>query len=210
MPRNDETREKLLEATLQLISEKGYLGATTREIAAKAGVSELTLFRKFGKKEHLFEEMLEKYTFLPRLRDLLDEIGDMYVEEGLNTIGVRFLQNLHKRRPLVRILLSEISHYPEKVRSTYSQMIENIGRTLESYLESCRYRGELRPIDMNLAAFSFLRVLFATFLNETIIMGRKIEDERIESLVGEIVEIFLNGIARREEVEGNGEMENGK
>ncbi len=200
MPRSDETREKLLEATLELISERGYLGATTREIAALAGVSELTLFRKFGKKEHLFEEMLENYTFLPRLRDLLDEIGDMHVKEGLNTIGIRFLQTLHQRRPLVRILLSEISHYPEKVRSTYSQVIENIGKMLESYLESCRNRGELRPIDMNIPAFSFQRVLFATFLSETIILGKEIDDERIEFMVGEIVEIFLNGIARKERV----------
>jgi AcrR family transcriptional regulator len=200
MPRYDETRKKLLEATLELISERGYLGATTREIAALAGVSELTLFRKFGKKEHLFEEMLENYTFLPRLRDLLDEIGDMHVKEGLNTIGVRFLQTLHQRRRLVRILLSEISHYPEKVKSTYSQVIENIGKMLESYLESCRNRGELRPIDMNLPAFSFQRVLFATFLSETIILGKEMDDERIEFMVGEIVEIFLNGIARRERV----------
>jgi AcrR family transcriptional regulator len=203
MPQTDETREKLLEATLELISEKGYLGATTREISALAGVSELTLFRKFGKKEHLFEEMLENYTFLPRLRDLLDEIGEMHVEEGLKTIGVRFLQTLQQRRPLVRILLSEISHYPEIMRSAYSQVIENIGRMLESYLESCRNRGELRPIDMNLPAFSFQRVLFATFLNESIILGKKIEDERMEFMVGEIVEIFLNGIARREGVQGN-------
>jgi len=200
MAQTDETREKLLEATLQLISEKGYLGATTREIAALAGVSELTLFRKFGKKENLFEEMLKNYTFLPRLRDLLDEIGDMHVNEGLNTIGVRFLQTLHQRRPLVRILLSEISHYPEKVRFTYSQMIENVGKTLENYLENCRNRGELRPIDMELAAFSFLRVLFATFLNEAIILGEKIEDERINFVVGEIVEIFLNGIALKKGV----------
>ena len=71
---------------------------------------------------------------------------------------------------------------------------------LESYLESCRYRGELRPINMNLVAFSFQRVLFATFLNETIILGRKIEDKRMEFMVGEIVEIFLNGIVLREEV----------
>ena len=50
MPLKDETRQKLLEATLELISEKGYLGATTREIASLAGVSEVTLFRKFEKK----------------------------------------------------------------------------------------------------------------------------------------------------------------
>ena len=136
MVRADETREKLLEATLELISEKGYTGATTREIASRAGVSELTLFRRFGKKESLFEEMLKNITFLPRLMDLIEEIDEKPVEEGLKTIGVRFLQTLRERRPLVQILFSEISHYPEKVRTIYLQMIDNHARTLENYLES--------------------------------------------------------------------------
>ena len=52
------TKEQLLKATLKLISEKGYIGATTREIAHEAGVTELTLFRHFGSKERLFEELL--------------------------------------------------------------------------------------------------------------------------------------------------------
>ncbi|RMG73353.1 MAG: TetR/AcrR family transcriptional regulator, partial [Nitrospirae bacterium] len=42
-----QTRKALLESALELISEKGYLGATTREIAMRAGVSEITLFRHF-------------------------------------------------------------------------------------------------------------------------------------------------------------------
>ena len=68
------TKEQLLKATLKLISEKGYLGATTREIALEAGVTELTLFRHFGSKEHLFEELLKSYTFLPMLKELLPEM----------------------------------------------------------------------------------------------------------------------------------------
>jgi AcrR family transcriptional regulator len=51
---------------MQVVSEKGYLGATTREIARVAGVTELTLFRHFGSKQRLFEEMLSRHTFLPR------------------------------------------------------------------------------------------------------------------------------------------------
>ena len=48
------TKEKILDATIALVSQKGYLGATTREIARGAGVTELTLFRHFGTKEKLF------------------------------------------------------------------------------------------------------------------------------------------------------------
>jgi len=194
MEQTEDTRDRLLEATLELISEKGYIGATTREIALRAGVSELTLFRKFGKKERLFEEMLKNYTFLPRLRNLIEEIGEMPVEEGLNTIGVRFLHTLRERRALVQVLLSEITTYPQKVRSVHQQMIDNLARTLESYLEDRKASNEVRNIDMDHAALAFLRVLFMTYLNESILGEREMSDERIEVAVSMLVEIFLMGI----------------
>lgn len=185
---------------MELISEKGYIGATTREIASRAGVSELTLFRKFGRKENLFEEMLQNYTFLPRLRGLIEEIGDMPVKEGLSTIGIRYLHTLQERRALVQILISEISHYPQKVRTIHQQMIDNLARILESYLKKRRGRDEVRPMDMDHAALAFLRVLFMTFFYETVLTGREMDDERIEFTVATHVEIFLNGIAVKREV----------
>lgn len=199
MVNKDETREKLLQATIELVSERGYLGATTREIAALAGVSELTLFRKFGKKEHLFEEMLESFTFLPQLRDLIEEIDEMPVQEGLSVIGIRFLQTLQDRRQLVRILFSEMSHYPEKVRRIYQMMIYNTARTLENYLETRKSRGEIQSLDMSFASFAFFRVLVMTFTYESIIKGRVFNDDRIKYTVNELVSIFLNGIAQGKE-----------
>ncbi len=200
MVRADGTRKKLLEATLELVSEKGYTGATTREIASRAGVSELTLFRRFGKKENLFEEMLENFTFLPRLRDLIEQIDERPVEEGLQTIGMHFLKTLRRRRPLVQILFSEISHYPRQVRVIHQQMIDNLARTLESYLAVRQGRDEIRSIDTDLAALAFLRVLFMTFFNESILREREMNDDRIESIVDSLVEILLNGIAAKSEV----------
>ena len=53
-----ETERKILSAALNLFAEKGYAGATTRVIAEKAGVSELTLFRKFKTKRNLFDTLI--------------------------------------------------------------------------------------------------------------------------------------------------------
>ena len=53
-----QTEQKFLDAALEIFAEKGYKGATTRIIAQKAGVSELTLFRKFKTKENLFNAVL--------------------------------------------------------------------------------------------------------------------------------------------------------
>ncbi len=55
-----ETEKKILDAALKLFAEKGYTGATTRVIAEEAGVSELTLFRKFKTKENLFDAIINQ------------------------------------------------------------------------------------------------------------------------------------------------------
>lgn len=46
-------RDRLIEAALALIGEKGTRGASTRAIAERAGLNEVTLFRTFGRKDDL-------------------------------------------------------------------------------------------------------------------------------------------------------------
>ncbi|HGY10053.1 MAG TPA: TetR/AcrR family transcriptional regulator, partial [Oceanithermus profundus] len=54
------TYERLLEAALELLAERGYRGATTRAIAERAGVAEVTLFRRFGSKARLLAEAVRR------------------------------------------------------------------------------------------------------------------------------------------------------
>ncbi|MGB9937121.1 MAG: TetR/AcrR family transcriptional regulator [Methanobacterium sp.] len=58
----DQTEQKILDAALKIFAEKGYKGATTRDIAAKAGVNDSTLFRKFENKKNLYDIILTKNT----------------------------------------------------------------------------------------------------------------------------------------------------
>lgn len=46
-------------ATVQVFAERGFEAATTREIATRAGVNEVTLFRRFGTKTELVRASLE-------------------------------------------------------------------------------------------------------------------------------------------------------
>ena len=49
-----ETRDRILAAARQVMIERGLVGATTKEIARAAGVSEGTLYNHFRNKEDLF------------------------------------------------------------------------------------------------------------------------------------------------------------
>jgi AcrR family transcriptional regulator len=193
--KKSETKERLLQATLKLISEKGYLGATTREIAREAGVTELTLFRHFGSKERLFEELLRSYTFLPKLKELLPELDGLSCEQSLTVIANRFLLTLKERKSMIRILFSEVTTYPEKIRKVYNNFIDEMRATLAGYFEVLQDRGVLkRNISPEMAARVFLWTLFSYFRSEEIMRGGSgMTKQKLEKNVSEIVQIFMHG-----------------
>jgi len=191
------TEERLLEATLRLISERGYLGATTREIAQEAGVTELTLFRHFGSKEKLFEEVLNRYTFLPRLRKLLPELEELSYGEALRLVGIRFLETLKERKPLIMIMLSEMNIYPDKIRAVYKGFVDEIIQTLASYLGSLQGKGVLRSFSCRIAARAFLGMIFSYFMAEEILKRRRISKKEREEIIEEFVSIVVNGTLKR-------------
>ncbi|MDQ3819751.1 MAG: TetR/AcrR family transcriptional regulator, partial [Acidobacteriota bacterium] len=54
-----ERRLSILRAAVRLFSQRGFRGATTKEIAQAAGISEAMVFRHFATKEELFAAILD-------------------------------------------------------------------------------------------------------------------------------------------------------
>jgi AcrR family transcriptional regulator len=192
--RTSNTKELLLQATLKLISEKGYLGTTTREIASEAGVTEITLFRNFGSKELLFEEVLKAYTFLPRLKELLPELEGLSSGDAFVLIATRFLQTLKERKALIKIFYQEVTSYPEKVREVYNQFNDEIRATLAGYMKTLQDRGELRKdLSPEIAARVYLALFFSYFRQEEIMRSGGMKKQNMEKYIREVVDIYMHG-----------------
>ena len=54
-----KTRREILEAAEESFAASGFVGATTRQVAARAGVNVATLHYHFGNKERLYRAVLE-------------------------------------------------------------------------------------------------------------------------------------------------------
>ena len=195
---NSDTSQKLLAATLKMISLKGYLGTTTREIANAAGVTEVTLFRHFGSKENLFEEMLNRYSFLPELRELLPELenNSFDYKNGLIIIGTRFIETLKERKSLVRIMTCEIQVYPEKIKVLHSRFIDEMINLLADYFSIRQNKGLLRKFQSKIAAKAFLGMIFSFFHVEEIVKGRDMGKNEMKRTINEFVNIFTDGTLR--------------
>src|ERR1700690_2171929 len=80
------TQDRILHAFVDLVSAHGYEGATTRAVAAAAGVNEVTLFRHFGDKETLARAAFTQFEPSARLAEYdvqIDASSPARAEAGL-------------------------------------------------------------------------------------------------------------------------------
>ena len=101
-------------AAEELFLEKGYLQATTTEIARRAGVTHAMLHYYFQTKEQIFFKVLDK-----NLHDLFASVRNaMSAEEvafwpNLKGGVIRLLEFLDQHRQLVSLLYDVARHNPE-------------------------------------------------------------------------------------------------
>ncbi|NWF97529.1 MAG: TetR/AcrR family transcriptional regulator [Nitrospirae bacterium] len=187
------TKEKILKTAIKLFSKKGYLGATTKEIAKEAGIAEVTLFRYFPSKENLFEETLSVYSFLPVLKGLLPDLANMPFDKALKIIAHEFLNTLESKKYLIRIMHSEVSNYPDKVHKIYHNFIEEMIKTLASFFEEQQKKGILREFNTNSGAMAFLGMFFSFFNARELHMMKNFKNLDVKKIVEDFIDIFIRG-----------------
>ena len=59
------TKEKILDAALELISKYGYKGASIRKIAKAVGIRESAIYNHFKNKDEIFKEIMKNLFTTP-------------------------------------------------------------------------------------------------------------------------------------------------
>ena len=106
-----DTRTAILNAAVQVFSQHGFRGSTTRRIADAAAVNEVTIFRYFGSKEALLQEAINTPTvvgiFTPLPADPVNPRNELAEWAG----GI--VKHLQSRRSVIRKCMGEIEERPE-------------------------------------------------------------------------------------------------
>ncbi len=84
--RSAETRQRLMDATVECLFERGYAGTTTTEIASRAGVSRGAQLHHFPKKDELVISALE-HVFALRLA----QMREMSAERPSGSLAKRMM-----------------------------------------------------------------------------------------------------------------------
>ena len=94
-------REEILDAAMEVFAEDGYRGASTEEIARRAGISQPYIFRLFGTKKDLFIAV-DSRCFRQTLEIFQRAAEGKRGEEALHAIGEAYGQLLANDRTYLR------------------------------------------------------------------------------------------------------------
>ena len=107
----ENTEEKIITATFNIVQKEGVQKATTKKIAAEAGVNEVTIFRKFENKKNLIEATKDYYLtkLLSKLEETFDFDEDDTIEEYLKRSFHGILEFSPEDINIIRVAMQEIT-----------------------------------------------------------------------------------------------------
>ncbi len=112
----ENTEEKIITATFNIVQREGVQKATTKKIAAEAGVNEVTIFRKFENKKNLIEATKDYYMskLLSRLEETFDYDEDESIEDYLKHCFHGILDFSQEDISIIRVAMQEIKGETDK------------------------------------------------------------------------------------------------
>jgi len=113
-------RERLLEATARVMRDEGYAAATSRRVAAEAGVKQALVYYYFPTMDDLFVEVLRSGAdaALARIRTLLTADDPLHALWSINSdprltiLNTEFMALANHRK----VIRAELRAYAERVR----------------------------------------------------------------------------------------------
>lgn len=190
-----DTESAILDAAAELFAERGYASTTTRAIAERAGVNEVTLFRRFENKAGVLRAISERWretmaaAVVPKLPDPADTHGTLEALARMEIEGAVRAGGLAMR------LAFDARTVPEVAEITGGGPGANL-EGLTEYLASRQEAGDLRgDIDARIMAEAFFNIT-STMVMARQLLGHSAKPEELASdeTIAQLVELFWNGV----------------
>lgn len=188
------TKDSLITAAYELFSEQGYSKTTTREIAERARVCELTLFRHFQTKQNVYKAVFMRYSPIHKLDQGLAEIEHLPFWEGLNHIVQLLIQHMQDNRQFILLVTQEAPSIPEVQNivnplTIHDELVERMTALLQRGVQIGEVRADL---DLSVVSNTLLCML-CSFL--VLLSREKLKtDIPPQEMCNTAIDCFLRGI----------------
>jgi AcrR family transcriptional regulator len=195
--RAEDRPREICAAALEVFAEKGFAAAKLEEIAKRAGVSKGTLYLYFKDKEELFQAVVRD-TVAPNIEAVRDAVisADLPFAKVVPMFLARFA-DIASRLPVgavAKMVIGESRNFPELAKVWHDQVASRAIAMLSGLIEKAQEKGEVRPGDPRLHAFSLMGpMLMGVLWRETLqpVGGAKLD---LEALAKQHAKTALAGL----------------
>lgn len=197
--RPDARPGEIIEAALELFSERGFQATRLEDVAARAGLSKAAIYLYFEDKTALLKAVVEatvgvrvhaaKATVAaaaggpasPLLRQLLTSVA-----RSLDTSALP---------DVIKLVISESRAHPEIGRYYLDNVIMQVLPMAKALIERGIASGEFRPVDATLAVKSLMAPLLLSALWRSVFEPIGAAPLDIEALAAQHADLLLRGLA---------------
>jgi len=200
--RKDARPGELIDAALDVFSDRGFAGARLDDIARRAGVTKGTVYLYFASKEELFEAAV-RHTLVSSIARADATVRDFEgsTPDLLRAVLTGWWHGVvrTKAAALGKLMVAEATNFPELARFYYDNVIEPGRRLQARILERGIERGEFRPVPVELTVSFIIAPLLYVQYNQhsfaKVIAGAAIDSD---GFLDAFVEHLLAALAPRE------------
>lgn len=175
---------------VELVHEKGYKGATTRELAQIAGVNEVTIFRIFGNKKGIVDAIIQKYALIDLIESIFQEKVVWDIEKDLKMLVREYQALLEQKRTVILLSLKETGQFAD-----LDELLKRIPRKyteiITDYFTKMIEKGKMNTVDSYVIATNFVFINFGYFLMKT-----KINSEAEELSIDDFIDKNINSFIK--------------
>lgn len=201
----DLRREQILRTAVDLFSQKGFKGTTTKEIAKAAGVSEAIIYRHFATKDELYGAILHSKSCQDGLHRFPWE-GNELLQQAIRdrddfgvfyNIGLQAMNNHQNDVGFMRLLFYSALEEHQLADRFFKEFVSRVYGFIGEYIRERQEEGAMREIAPAVVVRAFLGMLIHHSLNNILWdKNRQLLDITNEDAAREFAGIVLRGIVK--------------
>jgi len=189
----NSTRQRLIDAALELFVAQGITETTTKQIAESAEVNEVTLFRHFGNKHGLLLAVIQEAAVFTGLgQTWVQQVGyASSIDQALKDYAIAALQTLEAVPEVVRSVIGEAGEYPTENRQALGQGLTQANGYVAQYFTAVIDWGQM-PMSAEKLASLLNSLLLGYAVIEFTSESHELWRDR-EDFLEHLVTLFLQG-----------------
>ncbi len=192
--RVDETSQRIIDATMSLIRDNGYVATTTKDIARAAGVNECTLFRKFKSKKDIVLTGVAQEKWRGNVTPEIFQNITWELQHDLTMFMNEYMERMTPDFVKLSIGLRAPQLY-EDTASFIMKVPQSFLSSLVEYFQKMEELGKLPHMDFECLAMTIFSSTFGyTFLRAS--FDDRLSPVQQQEFIRQSVETFCKGIPK--------------